>query len=267
MPWAGKALGLYKACCRASASSRAAAGYVGYTGVATEPCRGFSASPRGQLKVVHTYAVLRAGSRLPLEPLPGLASDEYWRELLPNPALLRRLARVGSPAEGPRRQFLPRALDPGEPWAELTVRGADESRALGVRLCRWLQDRQDDMIWRGAQTTSGNAAGSGEADDFEDEDGDEYVEGIRQGTQYPAGSVVVLASSGRRTILSVKALLDGLCLPGARIPINTAAAGMWQELELHWASYTEEDTEVAECRLAALELRSVMPWMGVGRAF
>lgn len=159
------------------------------------------------------------------------------------PAQVQRLARVGNPTSGPRRQFLPRA--PEHPWGELTTRGADESRALGVRLHRWLQEREADMV--GFEVSDEESEGTASGEEEEDSGG--------QGAMYPAGSIAVLAAPSRRAILSARALLDGLCSPGARMPVNTAAGAMWPA---DWAPHAAADAGSAECRLAALELRQAL---------
>ncbi|CAJ1328535.1 unnamed protein product [Effrenium voratum] len=82
------------------------------------------------LRLCHTQLLLRGGARTPLEPLEP---ESYWRDTLPNEALLRRLT-VGEAPGGPRR----RRGD--EVWGQLTERGVDESNALGARLERWLAE-------------------------------------------------------------------------------------------------------------------------------
>eukprot|EP00434_Breviolum_minutum_P036647 symbB.v1.2.032479.t2/scaffold3904.1/size48501/1 len=81
------------------------------------------------LRLRHTQVLVRGGARTPLEPLEP---ESFWRSTLPNDTLLRRHS-ILNPDGGARRKVRLESL-----WNQLTLRGMDESYALGRRIETWI---------------------------------------------------------------------------------------------------------------------------------
>jgi len=149
-------------------------------------------------RVVHTQLLLRGGARTPLTPV---GHEAFWRATLPSVELQQRLsnAAVRGSKKGARRGQLPGTTS--NLWGELTTRGADEAFAVGLRLERWLAD-----------AASGRLQGQEE---------DEIEPGI---------STAVIATPDRRAVLTAKAVLRGLCLPGQVVKVDTTSGAQVRAL-------------------------------------
>ncbi|CAL1127924.1 unnamed protein product [Cladocopium goreaui] len=118
------------------------------------------------LRLRHTQLLLRGGARTPLEPLEP---ESFWRSTLPNETLLRR--HILNPTEGARRKVRLDSL-----WNQLTLRGMDESYALGRRIETWIFEHSP-----------------------KNEDENEEL------------PTTVITSPDQRSILTARAVLRGLC--------------------------------------------------------
>lgn len=167
------------------------------------------------MRVLHTQLLVRGGARTPLRPLQP---DTFWKACLPTGEQLQRLLREGgSGSVGARRsrwQGRPSSaaeerLRESEPWGQLTTRGADEARAVGSRLERWMAER---AIREGPNASAELEPGPGE-------EPDEKVLGTpRQG----AAGVTALATPDLRGELTARATIGGLVLPpDVRVPVDT----------------------------------------------
>lgn len=175
------------------------------------------AAGSAHLRVVHTQLLIRGGARTPLRPVEP---EAFWRGTLPTEFLLQRLRRDGgATAMGARRRrSLPASADDvganaAELWSQLTTRGADEARAVGARLERWLADRSDAV--------------HDDADD-EEKGGEEaslaQAPSSRQSRLRASAPVAAVATPDARAVMTARAVLSGLALPqGLRVPVDTAA--------------------------------------------
>jgi len=174
--------------------------------------------PPGSLRVLHTQLLVRGGARTPLRPSQP---ESFWKGCLPSEAQVQKIRREGGAgALGARRSRLPLAaeerLRDSEVWGQLTTRGADEARAVGARLERWLAQRD----------VEGPPA---EEDDDEDSDDDGQGPPRRRRSTWRGIAATALATPDLRAELTARATLSGLALPpDVRVGVDAMAGARLQ---------------------------------------
>mmetsp|Transcript_48674 Transcript_48674/g.141943 ORF Transcript_48674/g.141943 Transcript_48674/m.141943 type:complete len:437 (-) Transcript_48674:117-1427(-) len=181
--------------------------------------------PAGRLRLLHTHLLVRGGARTPRRPFPP---ESYWKATLLNEALLQRLRREGGVGAFGARKSLPSVASDGPAasddsiWGQLTTRGADESRAVGARLERWLAEREE---WR-AQDDMNVDASEVDADEAAKHrmEGDDSQAGRTRRSRRGALPLAVVAMPESNSELTARAVLSGLSLPPElRVPLDTSS--------------------------------------------